>query len=160
MPDLLREDRAMPVLSGTQATHPSRLYLSEGWFIWKMGQSKRPHATEESNLKLKLIIVMLHSKSPFFYNDIKKEMIYCHRYTDFLNAVMPKLLVVNTALDYPIFTLHSDQEAFSDDLRIISVTRGDRLDFRTNRPVLHDMVRKMNRMKINCLTLLDDSRCN
>ena len=82
-------------------------------------------------------------------------MIYCHKYTDFLNTVMPKLLVVNTALNYPIFTLHSDEDIFSDDLRIIRVIRGDRLDFRINRPVLHDMVRKLNRMKINCLTLLE-----
>lgn len=91
----------------------------------------------------------------FLYNDIKKEMIYCNKYTDFLNTVMPKLLVVNTALNYPIFTLHSDEDIFSDDLRIIRVIRGDRLDFRINRPVLHDMVRKLNRMKINCLTLLE-----
>ena len=82
-------------------------------------------------------------------------MLYCNKYTDFLNAVMPKLLVVNTALNYPIFTLHTDEDIFSEDLRIIRVIRGDRLDFRINRPVLHDMVRKLNRMKINCLTLLE-----
>ena len=82
-------------------------------------------------------------------------MIYCHKYTDFLNTVMPKLLVVNTALNYPIFTLHSEYEMFSDDLRIIRVTRGDRLDFRINRPELLDMVRKLNRLTINCLTLLE-----
>ena len=50
---------------------------------------------------------------------------------------------------------HNDEDIFSEDLRIIRVIRGDRLDFRINRPVLHGMVKKLNRMKVNRLTLLE-----
>ena len=40
----------------------------------------------------------------FLYNDIKKEMIYCNKCTDFLNAVMPKLLVVTPTKTYSVKT--------------------------------------------------------